>query len=82
MYLGKIVLMNAKNHDAPRPSFWSKNQSDESFRLMKWLVLIALVVLLLLALFLPDRVLAVSDVRLLAGGSPEGSSPTVQLHKR
>ena len=41
-----------------QPHFSSKPGSRSALRLMKWLVLIALLVLILLALFLPDRGLA------------------------
>lgn len=39
----------------------SRRRPNETIRLMKWIVLIALIVLLLLALFLPDRGLAARD---------------------
>ena len=47
---------------------------------MKWLVLIALLVLILLALLLPDRGLAASDAHRLAGGSHEGEIAAIQPH--
>ena len=48
-----------------QPHFSSKAESSSTLRLMKWLVLIALLVLILLALFLPDRGLAAHDGRRL-----------------
>ncbi len=69
--------MNAANRDVPRPSLSSKNKSHGSLRLMKWLVLIALVVLLLLALFLPDRALTAPDSH-----PPEGEIPAIKLPVR
>jgi hypothetical protein len=65
-----------------QPHFSSKTESSSALRLMKWLVLIALLVLILLALFLPDRGLAAHDGRRLqyeelstAGPSWSGSIP-------
>lgn len=50
--------MNTSKRDVPRTSLSSKITSHRSFHLMKWLVIIVLLVLLLLAIFLPDRGLA------------------------
>ena len=47
--------MNAMKSDFRQPDHSWKGESRGTLRLMKWLVLIALVVLVLLALFLPDR---------------------------
>jgi Na+/proline symporter len=52
-------MVNASKHDIPRTSLSSKISSHKSFRIMKWLVIVVLLVLLLLALFLPDRGLAI-----------------------
>ena len=53
--------MNATEHNVPRQRLPSRNESGRAIRLMKWLVLIVLLVLLLVALFLPDRGLAAPD---------------------
>jgi hypothetical protein len=61
--------LNAGNRHLSRTGISSKSNSGGSLRLMKWLVLIALLVLLLLALFLPDRGLAIRDFSLTKGDS-------------
>ena len=71
-------MTNPANSDLSQASSPSKNKSGESLRLMKWLVLIALVVLLLLALFLPDRSLAVPDVGLQGAGEHGGQIAALQ----
>ena len=72
--------MNAREHNVPRQRVPSRNESGRALRLMKWLVLIALLVLILLALLLPDRGLAASDAHRLAGGSHEGEIAAIQPH--
>ena len=59
----------------------SKHKSGGSLRLMKWLVLIALVVLLLLALFLPDRGLAAPDAQLHAVENHEASPGRITIRR-
>lgn len=50
--------MKATNRDVSRVKFASKSTSGGTLRLLKWLVIIALLVLILMAIFLPDRSLA------------------------
>jgi hypothetical protein len=52
-------MVNASKPEVPPTSLASRITSHGSFRLMKWLVIVVLLVLLLLALFLPDRGLAI-----------------------
>lgn len=52
--------MNAARRDGARDRFASKITAGGTLRLMKWLVIIVLLILILMALFLPDRSLAVS----------------------
>ena len=58
-------MMNRVKRGVFQPHISSKTESSSALRLMKWLVLIALLVLILLALFLPDRGLAAHDGRRL-----------------
>jgi len=50
--------------------------------MVKWLALIVLLVLLLLALFLPDRGLAADDTRLLGEGIYAGENLPIRLEMR
>ncbi len=52
--------MKAARRDGPRARFASKITAGGTLRLMKWLVIIVLLILILVALFLPDRSLAAS----------------------
>ncbi|TFH42628.1 MAG: hypothetical protein E4H01_13215 [Lysobacterales bacterium] len=70
--------MNAAKRIVARPNFSPKGKSGGTVRMMKWLALIVLLVLLLLALFLPDRGLAANDARLLAKGSHQGRNSAIQ----
>ena len=64
--------MKATENNVPRQRVPLKYESGRVLRLMKWLVLIVLLVLLLVALFLPDRGLAAPDPH-----PPEGETPTI-----
>lgn len=88
--------MNATIRDDSSPRFSSKYKSNGALPLIKWLVLIALLVLLVLALFLPDRGLAAlngddhADHHLLAGAlsnavgalSPRNKAPQLSSMRR
>lgn len=50
--------MNAAGHQASGPNVRPRSKPTGALRLMKWVVLIVLLVLLLVALFFPDRGLA------------------------
>lgn len=63
-------MVNASKRDVPQTSLSSRIASHGSFRLMKWLVIVVLLVLLLLALFLPDRGLAVPAIAIASLSSP------------
>ena len=63
-----------------QPHFSSKTESSSALRLMKWLVLIALLVLILLALFLPDRGLAAPDGCLLPARRGPGLFPDCPVY--
>ncbi len=52
--------MNGARRDGTRGRFASKLTAGGTLRLMKWLVIIVLLILILMALFLPDRSLAIS----------------------
>jgi len=69
--------LNATGHNVPRQSASSKNRSGGTLRLMKWLVLIVLLVLLMVALFLPDRALTAPDSH-----PPEGEIPAIKAPVR
>jgi hypothetical protein len=56
--------LNTTNRHLSRARVSSIDKSGGSVRLLKWLVLVALLVLLLLAIFLPDRGLAAPAQRL------------------
>ena len=64
--------MNATEHKVPRQPVLSRDESGRALRLMKWLVLIVLLVLLLVALFLPDRGLTAPNSH-----PPEGKIPAI-----
>ncbi len=69
--------MNATGRNVPRKSASSRKRSGGTLRLMKWLVLIVLLVLLLVALFLPDRGLTAPDSH-----PPEGEIPAIKAPVR
>lgn len=80
-------MMSRVKRGVFQPHFSPKTASRRALRLMKWLVLIALLVLILLALFLPDRGLAAHDGRRLqceelstAGPLWSGSIPSLSSH--
>lgn len=54
----------------------SKIRSGGSLWLLKWLAIVALLILILLALFLPDRGLAWSAARLLSDAHSGPAVPT------
>ena len=62
--------MNATNRRVSRANSASKSTAGSALRMLKWLVIIALLVLILVALFLPDRS--------LAARSPQGSEEAVR----
>jgi len=55
-------MMTGAKPDVSQPRISFKSGSRGSFRLLKWIVLVTLLVLILLALFLPDRDLAGLDL--------------------
>ena len=74
-------MMNRVKPGAPQPSVPSEKEPGGAIRFMKWFVLIALLVLVLLALFLPDRGLAAGDTRQLAGRSCDKVDSAEQASK-
>jgi hypothetical protein len=69
--------LNATGPNVSRHSTSSRNRSGGNLRLMKWLVLIVLLVLLLVALFLPDRALTAPDSH-----PPEGEISAIKAPVR
>jgi len=69
-------------HKFARPGASPKKESGRALRMVKWLALIVLLVLLLLALFLPDRGLAADDTRLLGEGIYAGENLPIRLEMR
>jgi hypothetical protein len=53
-------MMTRVKPEVSQPRFSFDSESRRHFRLLKWIVLVVLLVLILLALFLPDRGLAVT----------------------
>jgi hypothetical protein len=72
-------MMSRAKPEVSRLNLSSKNKPGSSIRWMKWLVLIALLILVLLALFVPDRGFAAHDPRESEAGSSEGQIPPIQI---